>query len=43
VASRFTVRSLIAGQSWLPATKVPFSSDLWSWCCGICHYISFLI
>ncbi|KAG6746361.1 hypothetical protein POTOM_050901 [Populus tomentosa] len=28
VASGFTVRSLIAGQSWLPATKVPFTSDL---------------
>jgi pectinesterase len=28
VASRFTVRSLIAGQSWLPATKVPYTSDL---------------
>lgn len=28
VASRFTVRSLIAGQSWLPTTKVPFTSDL---------------
>ncbi|XP_034929739.1 probable pectinesterase/pectinesterase inhibitor 33 [Populus alba] len=28
VASRFTVRNLIAGNSWLPATTVPFTSDL---------------
>ncbi|KAJ6374752.1 hypothetical protein OIU78_030268 [Salix suchowensis] len=28
VAARFTVRGLIAGQSWLPATKVPFTSGL---------------
>lgn len=28
VASQFTVRSLIAGQSWLPATGVPFATGL---------------
>ncbi|XVF08443.1 hypothetical protein REPUB_Repub07fG0004200 [Reevesia pubescens] len=28
VASRFTVNSLIAGESWLPATGVPFTPDL---------------
>ncbi|PNX89808.1 pectinesterase 2-like protein, partial [Trifolium pratense] len=27
-ASKFTVSSLIAGNSWLPATKVPFTSTL---------------
>ncbi|KAG5234453.1 pectinesterase/pectinesterase inhibitor [Salix suchowensis] len=28
VASRFSVRNLIAGDSWLPATKVPFTSGI---------------
>ncbi|KAF3433133.1 hypothetical protein FNV43_RR24235 [Rhamnella rubrinervis] len=28
VASQFTVRSLIAGQTWLPATSVPFTTGL---------------
>ncbi|GAB2265377.1 hypothetical protein Dimus_000436 [Dionaea muscipula] len=27
-ASRFTVRSLIGGESWLPSTGVPYTSDL---------------
>lgn len=29
VASKFTVGSFIAGQSWLPSTGVPFTSGLW--------------
>lgn len=44
VASKFSVRRLIAGQTWLPATGVPFKLGVWVSRCGIClsHHLIFI-